>query len=156
MSTPQTNLRDQAARKVMTHLIPLLMVVYFTARIDKANIAMAKDSLGADIGLSAAAYGLGTGIFFISYMLPEIPSNLVLHKVGPRWWIGRISVTWGVITAAAMFVHNEWTPGSIRGSCTSAAIHLRVRSRSPSCTRSRKRSRSRRVGAPESFMCSIL
>ncbi|MFE5028294.1 hypothetical protein ACFRAO_34590 [Streptomyces sp. NPDC056656] len=109
MSTPQTNMRDQAARKVMAHLIPLLVVVYFAASIDKANMAMAKDSLGADIGLSAAAYSLGAGIFFISYMLLEIPSNLVLHKVGPRWWIGRISVTWGVITAAAVFVHDEWT-----------------------------------------------
>ncbi|MWA14625.1 MFS transporter [Streptomyces sp. BA2] len=109
MSTQQTTIRDQAARKVMVRLIPLLMVVYFTASIDKANIAMAKDSLGADIGLSAAAYGLGAGIFFISYMLLEIPSNLILHKVGPRWWIGRISVTWGVVTAATMFVHDEWT-----------------------------------------------
>ncbi|MGW6400390.1 MFS transporter [Streptomyces sp. NPDC055134] len=109
MSTPQTNMRNQAARKVMAHLIPLLMLVYFAASIDKANIAMAKDSLGADIGLSAAAYGLGAGIFFISYMILEIPSNLVLHKVGPRWWIGRISVTWGVITTAAVFVHDEWT-----------------------------------------------
>jgi MFS family permease len=80
------------------------MVVYFMACIDRTNVAMAKNALDADLGIGAAAFGLGAGIFFVSYALFEVPSNLVLYRVGVRWWIGRIAVSWGVIAAAMMFI----------------------------------------------------
>ncbi|MCY7289608.1 MAG: MFS transporter [Cryobacterium sp.] len=96
-------------RKAYRRLVPLMMAVYFMAFIDRSNLGMAKNSLEADIGIGAAAYGLGAGIFFLSYALLEVPSNLVLHRVGARWWIARIAVTWGAISSAMMFVTNEWS-----------------------------------------------
>lgn len=93
----------------MTRLVPLMMLVYFMAFVDRTNVSLAKTSLEADLGISAAAYGFGAGIFFLSYALLEIPSNLILHKVGARRWIARIAVTWGLLTSATMFVDREWS-----------------------------------------------
>lgn len=88
-------------------LMPLLVTVYVIAFIDRTNIGMAKEALEVDIGLTAAAYGLGAGLFFAFYALLEIPSNLMMYKFGARFWIARIMVTWGVISIAMAFVWNE-------------------------------------------------
>lgn len=98
-----------ATRKAMARLIPLMCAIYFLSFIDRTNVALAKNALAADLGISAAAYGLGAGIFFIGYALLEVPSNLIAHRVGPRLWIARIAVTWGALSTAMMFVRGEWS-----------------------------------------------
>lgn len=97
----------RATRKALLKLIPLLCVVYFMSYVDRTNVSLAKTHLEADIGLSAAAYGLGAGIFFISYAFLEVPSNLIMYRVGPRAWITRIALTWGAVSALMMFVQGE-------------------------------------------------
>ncbi|SAK98926.1 major facilitator transporter [Caballeronia fortuita] len=98
-----------ATRKAMTRLLPLMCAIYFLSFIDRTNVALAKSALAADLGISAAAYGLGAGIFFIGYALLEVPSNLAAHRIGPRAWIARIAVTWGALSTAMMFVRGEWS-----------------------------------------------
>lgn len=98
-------LHARATRKVFRHLMPILLFAYFMAFVDRTNVGLAKDRLEVDVGLSATAYGLGAGIFFISYALLEVPSNLILHKIGARLWIARIAVTWGLLSSAMMFVN---------------------------------------------------
>lgn len=98
-------LHQAATRKVFTRLMPILLLAYFMAFVDRTNVGLAKERMEVDVGLSATAYGLGAGIFFISYALLEIPSNLVLHKIGARIWIARIAVTWGLLSSAMMFVN---------------------------------------------------
>ena len=85
-------------------LLPLLVVAYIVSFLDRSNIALAKTHLQVDLGLSAAAYGLGAGLFFLTYALCEVPSNLIMHKVGARIWITRIMVTWGVISGCMALV----------------------------------------------------
>ncbi|SAK51411.1 major facilitator transporter [Caballeronia temeraria] len=98
-----------ATRKAMARLLPLMCGIYFLSFIDRTNVALAKSALAADLGISAAAYGLGAGIFFIGYALLEVPSNLIAHRVGPRAWIARIAVTWGALSTAMMFVQGVWS-----------------------------------------------
>lgn len=93
--------------KIMRRLMPLLMLVYVISFLDRTNISMAKDRLEADLGLSAAAYGLGAGLFFLAYAALEIPSNMIMHKVGARAWIFRIMITWGIISGCMALVDNE-------------------------------------------------
>jgi len=78
--------------------------MYVLAFLDRANVGFAKESLEADVGIGAAAYGFGAGIFFIAYALFEVPSNLIMHRVGARVWMARIMVTWGLIAAAMALV----------------------------------------------------
>jgi D-galactonate transporter len=94
-------------RKVVTRLIPALLVLYVIAYLDRVNVTFAQDKLEADLGFSGAVYGLGAGIFFIGYFLLEVPSNLALHRFGARKWIARIMVSWGVISACTMLVSSE-------------------------------------------------
>jgi sugar phosphate permease len=96
-----------ATAKAMRHLLPVICAIYFMAYIDRTNVALAKTELHADIGISAAAFGMGAGVFFLSYALLEIPSNLIMYRVGPRRWITRIAVTWGMLSALMMFVEGE-------------------------------------------------
>ena len=98
-----------ATRKAMSRLIPLMVAIYFLSFIDRTNVALAKLHLAADLGISAAAYGLGAGIFFIGYALLEVPSNLAAHRFGPRRWIARIAVTWGILSTAMMLVQGPWS-----------------------------------------------
>jgi MFS family permease len=107
-------LHRAATRKAMTRLIPLLCVIYFLSFVDRTNVSLAKAHLAADLGISAAAYGLGAGIFFLGYALLEVPSNLLAHRIGPRPWIARIAVTWGALSAAMMFVQGEWSFYALR------------------------------------------
>ena len=93
-----------ATKKALTRLVPLLMAAYFMAFVDRTNVGLAKTQLEVDAGIDAAAYGLGAGLFFLTYALLEVPSNLVLHRIGAKVWISRIAVTWGLLTMAMMFV----------------------------------------------------
>ncbi|MFD0431554.1 MFS transporter [Streptomyces zhihengii] len=104
MPHPFDAVHEAATRKAIRRLLPVMGLAYFMSYVDRTNVALAKTQLEADIGISAAAYGLGAGVFFLSYALLEVPSNLVLHKVGARAWIARIAVTWGLVSAAMMFV----------------------------------------------------
>jgi ACS family tartrate transporter-like MFS transporter len=100
--------------KVTRRLIPLLMVCYFTAYLDRVNVGFAALTMNKALGFSAAAFGVGSGIFFVGYFLFEIPSNLLLAKVGARRWIARILVTWGIISGLTAFAWGIWSFYSIR------------------------------------------
>lgn len=91
-------------RLIFRRLMPLLIAAYIIAFIDRTNIGLAKHHLEVDLGISAAAYGLGAGLFFLAYSLCEVPSNLIMHRIGARIWIARIMVTWGLLSAAMAFV----------------------------------------------------
>ncbi|WP_306513201.1 MFS transporter [Janibacter hoylei] len=107
MTSPTTAsdaVHARATRKAFVRLVPLLMAAYFMAFVDRTNVGLAKSSLEVDAGIDAAAYGLGAGLFFLTYAALEVPSNLILHKIGAKVWIGRIAVTWGLITMAMMFI----------------------------------------------------
>jgi sugar phosphate permease len=93
--------------KVTTRLLPFLLLMYVLAFLDRANVGFAKAAYQADTGISNAAYAFGASIFFIGYALFEVPSNLIMHRVGAKIWMARIMVTWGLISAAMMFAHTE-------------------------------------------------
>ncbi|MDZ7632056.1 MAG: MFS transporter [Gemmatimonadaceae bacterium] len=94
----------RAYRRVTLRLIPFLFLCYVVAYLDRVNVGFAKLQMLKDLGMSETAYGLGAGIFFLGYFLFEVPSNLILHRTGARVWIARIMITWGVLSAATMFV----------------------------------------------------
>ncbi len=94
-------------RKVTLRLLPFLLVLYVAAYLDRINVGFAALQMKRDLGFSDAAYGLGASLFFIGYFLFEIPSNLVLERVGARRWISRIMITWGVVSTGMMFVRSE-------------------------------------------------
>src|SRR5438132_3780711 len=99
---------DSGAERIIPHivrrLIPLLCLLFIVNYLDRTNVAMAKLRMLGDTGISESAYGLGAGLFFIGYFIFEVPSNLILERVGARIWMTRIMVTWGLISAAMMFV----------------------------------------------------
>ncbi|KAA5611424.1 MFS transporter [Rhodovastum atsumiense] len=92
--------------KVARRILPILMVCYFAAFLDRVNIGFAALTMNQDLGLSASAFGFGAGIFFLGYVLCEVPSNLILARVGARRWIARILISWGLLSAATAFVWN--------------------------------------------------
>lgn len=106
-ATAADHARTAVNSKIMRRLMPLLMLVYIISFLDRTNISMAKDRLEVDLGLTAAAYGLGAGLFFLAYAALEIPSNMIMHKVGARAWIFRIMITWGVISGCMALVNSE-------------------------------------------------
>ena len=91
-------------RKVAWRLSPLLLICYVVAYLDRVNVGFAKLQMATDLQLSDAVYGFGAGIFFFGYFIFEIPSNVILHRVGARVWIARIMITWGIISALTMFI----------------------------------------------------
>ncbi|HCW4111297.1 TPA: MFS transporter [Acinetobacter baumannii] len=107
-SEVDTTVRKLAYRKIAFRLMPFLMLCYFCAYLDRVNVGFAKLQMMSDLQFSEAVYGLGAGIFFIGYFLCEVPSNIVLHKVGARRWIARIMITWGILSGCFAFVQTEW------------------------------------------------
>ena len=87
-----------------TRLIPFLSVLYIAAFIDRVSVGFAAAQMTRDLGFSAYVFGLGAGIFFVGYCIFEVPSNLILHKVGGRRWIARIMITWGLVAGAMAFM----------------------------------------------------
>lgn len=100
---------DRLYRKVSRRIIPLMMVLYLFAFLDRVNIGFAALTMNKDLGFTPYIYGWGAGIFFLGYILFEVPSNVVLAKVGARLWICRIMVTWGMVSSAMAFVGGEWS-----------------------------------------------
>ncbi len=91
-------------RRVTLRLLPFLMVCYFFALVDRVNVGFAALQMNKDLGLSSAAFGLGSSLFFVGYFLFEVPSNLALEKFGARRWIARIMITWGIVSACMSLV----------------------------------------------------
>jgi MFS family permease len=97
------NALNRSIARARRRLVPFLLLMYVVSFLDRANIGFAKQAFQASTGISEAAYALGAGLFFLTYALLEVPSNLIMHRVGARVWMSRIMVTWGVVSAATMF-----------------------------------------------------
>ena len=97
-------LETRVLRKVTLRIVPFVMLLYFIAFIDRVNIGFAALTMNKDLGFSSSVFGVGAGIFFLGYFLFEVPSNLILDKVGARIWIARVMITWGLISGAMAFV----------------------------------------------------
>ena len=96
-------------RKVYWRLLPLTILVYFLCYLDRINVGFAALTMNKDLGLDAATYGMAAGAFFWGYFLFEVPSNIILEKVGARIWIARIMVTWGLLSGATAFSVGPWS-----------------------------------------------
>jgi len=110
MATPETIARAKVTRR----LIPFLMLLYIVAWFDRINVGFAALQMNADLKFSPAVFGIGSGLFFIGYALFEVPSNLILARVGARRWIARIMVTWGLVSVAMLFVEGLWSFYALR------------------------------------------
>ena len=97
---------DSAVSKIFRRVVPLLIVMLICNQLNRSNIGYAQKYLEADVGIGAAAYGFGAGVFFIAYAIFELPSNMMMEKFGARIWLTRIMVSWGLISAATAFVQN--------------------------------------------------
>ncbi|HEX8912249.1 MAG TPA: MFS transporter [Humisphaera sp.] len=99
----------RAVAKVLARVIPLMILLYLFNYLDRQNLMFAKKAMQADLGwFDEAAYGLGAGLFFVGYFVFEVPSNLIMERVGARLWMARIMVTWGLISTCMMFVREPW------------------------------------------------
>ncbi len=108
LSDPAGNEIERATmQRVVRRLIPLLMICYFIAYLDRVNVGFAGLSMNRDLHFSAAVFGFGSGVFFIGYFLFELPSNLIMERVGARRWIARILITWGIISGVTAAVQGE-------------------------------------------------
>jgi ACS family tartrate transporter-like MFS transporter len=104
----------ETIKQVAWRLLPLLVLGYFCAYLDRSNVGMAAPTMNPDLGFSNAVFGFGAGIFFLGYFLAEIPSNLILNKAGARRWIARILITWGILSGLTAFAWNDWSFYCIR------------------------------------------
>src|SRR5580704_14227263 len=102
-------LEHSILRKVIRHISPILALCYFAAILDRSNVGYAGLTMNKDLAFTATVFGFGTGIFFIGYFIFEVPSNLVLEKVGARLWIARIMLSWGLVSAGTAFVLNDYS-----------------------------------------------
>jgi MFS transporter, ACS family, tartrate transporter len=100
-------IEQRTIAKVTVRLVPFLILCFFVAYLDRVNVSFAALTMNKDLGLSASAFGFGAGIFFLAYFLFEVPSNLLLERVGARKWIARIMFTWGVLSGSMAFVAGE-------------------------------------------------
>jgi D-galactonate transporter len=106
-AAPASTRLESALRKVTWRLIPLIFLLYVVAYLDRVNVGFAQLQMKQSLLMSDAVYGFGAGLFFVSYFLFEVPSNLLLERFGPRRWMARIMITWGVLSSAMMFVRGE-------------------------------------------------
>ncbi|WP_153101987.1 MFS transporter [Paraburkholderia hayleyella] len=95
---------ERTYRKVFWRIVPFLMLCYVVAYLDRVNVGFAKLQMSQDLAFSETVFGLGAGVFFIGYFLFELPSNILMHKIGARIWIARIMITWGILSALFVFV----------------------------------------------------
>jgi Major Facilitator Superfamily len=100
----QGTIEQRTIAKVSWRLLPLIVIIYFVAYMDRTNVSFAALSMNKDLGFSAYIYGWGAGIFFLGYFLFEVPSNVILEKTGARIWIARIMITWGIAAAVMAFI----------------------------------------------------
>ena len=101
---PVSAIEAATMRKVMVRLVPFLMVCYFIAYVDRVNAGFAALTMNRDLGMTQAMFGIGGGLFFVAYVLFEVPSNLAMEKIGARLWIARIMISWGLVGMATAFV----------------------------------------------------
>jgi len=104
VSSKQSADLSSAVAKFFRRVVPLLIIMLICNQLNRANIGYAQEYLDADVGIGAAAYGFGAGVFFIAYAIFELPSNILMEKFGARIWLTRIMVSWSIISAAMMFV----------------------------------------------------
>ena len=113
--TGEISLLEKATMAQVTwRLVPILGLGYFCNLLDRANIAIAATTMNVHLHLTAAAYGFGAGVLYLGYLVGEVPSNLILQKVGARRWIARILVTWALVSGLTAFVWNEWSFYAVR------------------------------------------
>jgi len=105
---------EPVLRKVAWRLIPFMGVLYLVAFLDRVNISFAALTMNVDLAFSATVFGNAAGVFFLGYVLFEVPSNLLLHRVGARRWIARIMITWGLLSTGMAFVHTPWSFYTLR------------------------------------------
>lgn len=105
----EPSLEQDTLRRVAFRLIPFICVLYLLNILDRANLGFARLQMQDDLGLSEATFNLGYGMFYIGYLLFEVPSNLLMRRVGARRWIARIMISWGVISSLTMFARDQWT-----------------------------------------------
>lgn len=104
-----STLEHATLQKVAWRLIPFICVCYLLNILDRANVGFARLSMQDDLGLSEDMFNLGYGMFYVGYLLFEVPSNLLMRRVGARRWIARIMITWGLVSAAMIFARDQWT-----------------------------------------------
>ncbi|MGY2745030.1 MFS transporter [Arthrobacter sp. UYCu723] len=107
VTAPTSEALAPIVRRVTRRLIPVLLLMYILAFLDRANLGFAKAAFQADTGLSDAAYALGAGIFFLGYAALEVPSNILMRKLGAKIWLARIMISWGIVSALMMFAQTE-------------------------------------------------
>src|SRR5215468_6621274 len=100
----ESSLAEHAYNKVFWRIVPFLMLCYVVAYLDRVNVGFAKLQMSQELQFSETVFGFGAGVFFIGYFIFEVPSNLIMHRVGARVWIARIMISWGLISAAFVFV----------------------------------------------------
>lgn len=100
-------IEKSAIRKTMFRILPFVLILYTVAYLDRVNLGFAALEMNADLALSAEVFGLLSGIFFIGYFFFEVPSNMIMHKVGAKIWIARIMISWGIIVILTGFVQNS-------------------------------------------------
>ena len=105
----ESSIGKATLRAVSRRLIPFLFVLYVVSFLDRVNVGFAALEMNRDLGLSSAVFGFGAGIFFVGYSIFEIPSNLILARMGARLWIARIMITWGLLASGMMFVQGPIT-----------------------------------------------
>ena len=102
-----TELEGRTLRKITWRIVPFVMLLYFIAYIDRVNIGFAALTMNKELGFSSGVFGFGAGVFFLGYFLCEVPSNVILEKVGARIWIARVMITWGIISGMFAFIKGE-------------------------------------------------
>ena len=100
-----TPIEQQTMKKVYLRLLPFCFVLYFICYLDRVNVGFAALTMNKDLGLSSYVFGLGAGAFFWGYFILEVPSNLILERVGARRWIARVMVSWGLVSGAFAFIN---------------------------------------------------
>lgn len=96
----------RARRRIASRLLPFVFFLYVIAYIDRVNVSFANLKMSADLGFSDRVYGLGVGVFYVSYILLEIPGAIIAERWSPRKWIARIMISWGVVTILTGFIQN--------------------------------------------------
>ncbi len=114
-----SDLETRVLRKITLRIVPFIMLLYFVAFLDRVNIGFAALTMNEDLGFSSTVFGIGAGIFFVGYFLFEVPSNLILNKVGARIWIARVMITWGSCPASWRLCREQ--PVSMRYASCSAS-----------------------------------
>jgi ACS family tartrate transporter-like MFS transporter len=110
----ERSLEQTTMRRVAWRLVPFICLLYFIAFIDRVNIGFAALTMNKDLGFTSAVFGFGAGVFFFGYFLFEVPSNIILEKVGARLWIARVMITWGILSFLFAFIKGEYSFYSLR------------------------------------------